>query len=70
MALHIRLEALESVFGYKADPNYAPPDPRMVMVLPDRFISSLPNASMPTVLRYLGRGRQISKNPKMLNIRY
>jgi hypothetical protein len=33
MALHIRLEALESAFGYKEDPNYAPPDPRMVMVL-------------------------------------
>jgi hypothetical protein len=56
MALHTRLEALESVFGYKEDHNYALPDPRMVMILLDRFISSLPNASMPTVLRYLGRG--------------
>jgi hypothetical protein len=70
MARHIRSEALESVFGYNEDPNYASPVPRMVKALLDLFISSLPNARMPTVLRYLGRGRRMSKNRKMLNIRY
>ena len=49
MALHIRSETLESVFGYNEDPNYAPPVASMVKALLDLFISSLPNARMPTV---------------------